>query len=119
MLAFSETHQKWRIALDRQCTDATMCILCVSRSSAGRAARSVLSNWGSACSLARSEQQAAARTVGGVRLFSSLPDPVQEGGNPNEKDGFVAHPSLLNADLLKAQVRRGYQGIDRNAADAA
>ena len=70
-----------------------MCILCVSRSSAGRGVRQVLSTW-----------QASPCSLSGVRAFSSLPEPVHEAvGHANAKDGKVAHPSLLNENLLKAQ----------------
>ncbi len=47
-------------------------------------------------------QRAAASTL--LRQFSSLPEPVAEApAKPNSQDGYVAHPSLLNSDLLKAQ----------------
>ena len=77
---------------DRRSTLPTMCILCPLRTVAARGARQLLSNWaGAPCAL----QQ---------RAYSSLPEPAVAGGShANAKDGFVAHPDLLNDNLLKAQ----------------
>ncbi|KAI7845708.1 hypothetical protein COHA_000822 [Chlorella ohadii] len=82
-----------------------MCIRCVSKSKAVR----LLSSWGAGsapCALARAlgGAEAQAPRAAGVRLYSSMPQPAeQHGGNVNELEGKVAHPTLLNADLLKAQ----------------
>lgn len=82
-----------------------MCIRCVSKSTAVR----LLSSWGAGsapCALARAigGAEAVAPRAAGARLFSSMPQPAdQPGANVNELEGKVAHPTLLNADLLKAQ----------------
>ena len=84
-----------------------MCIRCVSKSTAGR----LLSSWASGpCALARAgwAAEAQAPKAAGARLYSSLPQPAEAPAHLNELEGKVAHPKLLNADLLKAQyaVRR-------------
>jgi hypothetical protein len=78
-----------------------MCIRCLAKSSAvSGGARQLLNSW--QCSLGAAE---AAPKVAGARLFSSaMPEPVVDAPAPNSIDGKVAHPSLLNQDLLKAQV---------------
>jgi glutamate--glyoxylate aminotransferase len=77
-----------------------MCIRCLAKSSAvSGGARQLLNSW--QCSLGAAE---AAPKVAGARLFSSaMPEPVVDAPAPNSIDGKVAHPSLLNQDLLKAQ----------------
>ena len=42
---------------------------------------------------------------GQARVFSSLPEPVDApaGGSPNAVEGYVAHPSALNPNVLKAE----------------
>lgn len=83
-----------------------MCIRCLTKSTAAR-----LLAGAAPCALARAGWAAEAQgtRAKGARLFSSWPQPSEQPGNVNELEGKVAHPSLLNADLLKAQyaVRQG------------
>lgn len=76
----------------------TMCLLCVSKSGGARGVRQLLSSWqGSAVSQAAQACEHAPKAAG-QRLFSSGQPAL-----PNVKDGKVAHPDLLNENLLKAQ----------------
>lgn len=69
---------------------AAMCILCVRKTGAGRAVRTLLSSW-------QASVESAPRAAGAARCFSSLPEPVgQAAAHPNVVDGKVAHPTLLN-----------------------
>ena len=75
-----------------------MCLLCVSKSGGARGVRQLLSSWqGSAVSQAAQACEHAPKAAG-QRLFSSGQPAL-----PNVKDGKVAHPDLLNENLLKAQ----------------
>ena len=41
--------------------------------------------------------------AGQMRFFSSLPAPDESGQAPTSLDGYVAHPKLLNENVLKAE----------------
>ncbi|KAL4420157.1 hypothetical protein ABPG77_008293 [Micractinium sp. CCAP 211/92] len=71
-----------------------MCVRCIAKArNAGRAVQALFQSW-----------QAPAGACRSARCFSSLPEPaVDAPTRPNELEGKVAHPSLLNEDLLKAQ----------------
>lgn len=85
-----------------------MCILCLGKSSALRAGARQLLGTGGPCALSKASGGAAtleqATKAVGTRFFSSaMPEPAHDAPAPNELEGKVAHPSLLNPDLLKAQ----------------
>lgn len=88
-----------------------MCILCVSRSSAGRGLRQALTNWqGGACSLARSEARTEARTTG-LRAFSSLPAEAQV------RVAAARKSTLLQAQPLQPDAAAFDAGVLGNEAD--
>jgi hypothetical protein len=75
-----------------------MCLLCVSKSGGARGVRQLVNSWqGPAVSQAAQACEHAPKAAG-QRLFSSGQPAL-----PNVKDGKVAHPDLLNENLLKAQ----------------
>ena len=80
-----------------------MCIMCVRRAGGARGVRHLVRSWqGSQAVQAFLRACEHAPKAAGQRLFSSLPEEVGP-ALPNVKDGKVAHPDLLNSNLLKAQ----------------
>ncbi len=68
-----------------------MCVRCIAKArNAGRAVQALFQSW-----------QAPAGACRSARCFSSLPEPaVDAPTRPNELEGKVAHPSLLNGARL-------------------
>lgn len=78
--------------LSPNCLDPiAMCVRCIAKArTAGRAVQAFIQGW-----------QAPVGACRSARCFSSLPEPVVDApARPNELEGKVAHPSLLNGARL-------------------